>query len=105
VDEIVNTIRGIGEKVEEPMIEKKVLSSPPLIFDVKVSTIEEMNYMETNDGWVAWDSHCIWDEEKKKKIHHRRKKISKNKRRQKDTNTMIVPFMNQTQKNHNSWER
>jgi hypothetical protein len=50
VHEILNTIRGFGEKVEEPMIEKKVLSSPPLIFDVKVSTIEEMNDMETNDG-------------------------------------------------------
>jgi hypothetical protein len=43
VDEIVNTIRGISEKVEEPMIVQKVLRSLPLSFDaIKVSTIEEI---------------------------------------------------------------
>ena len=40
VDEIFNTIRGIGEKVEESMIVQKVLRSLPLIFDAKVSSIE-----------------------------------------------------------------
>jgi hypothetical protein len=42
VDEIFNTIKGLGEKVEEPMIVQKVLRSLPLIFDAKVSSIEEM---------------------------------------------------------------
>jgi hypothetical protein len=46
VDEIVNTIRGLGEKVEEPMIVQKVLRSLPLIFDAKVSSIEEMKDLE-----------------------------------------------------------
>jgi uncharacterized lipoprotein YehR (DUF1307 family) len=36
VDEIVNTIRGLGETVEESMIVQKVLRSLPLIFDAKV---------------------------------------------------------------------
>jgi hypothetical protein len=42
VDEIVNTIKGLGEKVEEPMIVQKVIRSLPLRFDAKVSSIEEM---------------------------------------------------------------
>ena len=42
VDEIVNTIIGLGETVTEPMIVQKVLRSLPLIFDAKVSTIEEI---------------------------------------------------------------
>jgi hypothetical protein len=46
VDEIVNTIRGLGEKVEEPMIVQKVLRSLPLRFDSKVSVIEEMKDLE-----------------------------------------------------------
>jgi hypothetical protein len=47
VDEIVNTIRGLGEKVEEPMIVQNVLRSLPLIFDAKVSTIEEMKDLDS----------------------------------------------------------
>jgi hypothetical protein len=46
VDEIVNTIRGLSEKVEKPMIVKKVLRSLLLIFDAKVFSIEEMKDME-----------------------------------------------------------
>jgi hypothetical protein len=46
VDEILNTIRGLGEKVEEPMTVQKVLMSLPLRFDAKVSTIEEMKDLE-----------------------------------------------------------
>ena len=41
VDEIFNTIRGLGEMVEEPMILQKVLRSLPLIFDAKVYVVEE----------------------------------------------------------------
>jgi hypothetical protein len=41
VDEIVNTIRGLGEKVEEPMIVQKVLRSLPLRFDAKVSPLKK----------------------------------------------------------------
>jgi hypothetical protein len=40
VDEIINTIIGIGEKVEESMIVQKVLRSLPLIVDAKVFSIE-----------------------------------------------------------------
>jgi hypothetical protein len=47
VDEIVNTIRGIGEKVEEPMIVKNVLRSLPLMFDAKFYAIEEMKDLDS----------------------------------------------------------
>jgi hypothetical protein len=42
VDEIVDTIRGLGETIEEPMIVQKVLTSLPLRFSSKVSSIEKM---------------------------------------------------------------
>jgi hypothetical protein len=41
VDEIVNTIRGLGEMVEESMIVQKVLRSLPLRFDAKVSLLKK----------------------------------------------------------------
>jgi hypothetical protein len=47
VDEIVNTIRGLGEKVEELMIVQKVLRSLPLIFDANFSSIEEMKDLDS----------------------------------------------------------
>jgi hypothetical protein len=40
VDEIVNTIRGLSEKVEEPMIMENVLRYIPLIFYAKFYVIE-----------------------------------------------------------------
>ncbi|KAH9296039.1 hypothetical protein KI387_039627, partial [Taxus chinensis] len=46
VDEIVNTIRGLGEKVEESEIVQKVLRSLPVRFDAKVSAIEEMKNLD-----------------------------------------------------------
>lgn len=41
VDEIVNKIRGLGEKFEEAVIVQKVLRSLPLRFNSKVLVIEE----------------------------------------------------------------
>ena len=46
MDGIFNTIRGLGEKVEELIIVQKVLRSLPLIFNLKVSTIEEMKDLD-----------------------------------------------------------
>ena len=39
VDEIVNTIRGLGEKVENTKHVKNILISLPMIFDSKVSSL------------------------------------------------------------------
>lgn len=41
VDEIVNTMRGLGEKVENPTLVQKILISLPMRFDSKVSSLEE----------------------------------------------------------------
>ena len=46
MDGIFNTIRGLGEKVEELIIVQKVLRSLPLIFNLKVSAIEEMKDLD-----------------------------------------------------------
>jgi hypothetical protein len=46
VDEIVKIVKGIGEKLEEPMIVQKVLRSLPLIFNAKVSVVEEMKDLD-----------------------------------------------------------
>ncbi|XP_059078228.1 uncharacterized protein LOC131876769 [Cryptomeria japonica] len=42
VDEIVNSLKGLGEKIEDKTIVPKILRSLLLRFDAKVSTIEEM---------------------------------------------------------------
>ena len=41
VDEIVNTMRGLGEKIENPALVQKILRSLPMRFDSKVSSLEE----------------------------------------------------------------
>ena len=47
VDEIVNIIKGLGEKVEEPIIVQKILRSLPMRFDCKISAIEERSNLNT----------------------------------------------------------
>jgi hypothetical protein len=46
VDEIVNTIKGLGEEVKETIIVKKVLRSLPSRFDPKISSIEEIEDLD-----------------------------------------------------------
>ena len=46
VDEIVNTMRGLGEKVENIVLVQKILRSLPVRFDSKVSSIEERQDLE-----------------------------------------------------------
>ena len=41
VDEIMNIIRGLGERIEESDIVQKILRSLPMRFDSKISAIEE----------------------------------------------------------------
>ena len=47
VDEIVNIIKGLGEKIEELVIVQKILRSLPMRFDSKISAIEERTNLET----------------------------------------------------------
>ena len=47
VDEIVNIIKGLGEKVEEPIIVQKILRSLPMRFDSKIFAIEERSDLTT----------------------------------------------------------
>ena len=47
VDEIVNIIKGLGGKAEEPVIVQKILRSLPMRFNSKISTIEERSDLNT----------------------------------------------------------
>ena len=47
VDEIVNIIRGLGERIEESVIVQKILRSLPMRFDSKISSIEERSDLDT----------------------------------------------------------
>ena len=47
VDEIVNIIKGLGEKVGEPVIVQKIPRSLPTRFDSKISAIEERSDLDT----------------------------------------------------------
>ena len=45
--EIVNIIKGLGEKVDEQVIVQKILRSLPMRFDSKISVIEERSDLNT----------------------------------------------------------
>jgi len=45
VDDVVNTMRGLGEKMKIKKVVRKILRSLPMRFDAKVSTIEEVKDM------------------------------------------------------------
>jgi hypothetical protein len=47
VDETVNAIRGLGEEVDDSVIVQKELISLPMIFDPKVSTLEERTDLDS----------------------------------------------------------
>jgi hypothetical protein len=47
VDETMNEIIGLGEEIEESMIVQKVLRSLTMIFDPKISTLQERSYLNS----------------------------------------------------------
>jgi hypothetical protein len=47
VNEIVNAIKGLGEKIKEPIIVQNLLRSLPMRFDPKVSALEERENLAT----------------------------------------------------------
>jgi hypothetical protein len=47
VDETMNTIRGLGEEVDESVVIQKVLRSLPIRFDPKISSLEERTYLDS----------------------------------------------------------
>ena len=48
-EELVNAMKALGEKIEEPSLVQKILRSLPDRFNLKVSTIEELNDLKTFD--------------------------------------------------------
>ena len=47
IDEVVNTMRGLGEKVKDVDIVQKVLRSLPVRFNSKISALEETTGIST----------------------------------------------------------
>jgi hypothetical protein len=47
VEELVNAMKALGEKIEEPSLVKKILRSLPDRFNPKISAIEELNDLKT----------------------------------------------------------
>jgi hypothetical protein len=47
VDEVVNSIRELGEEIIDKPIVKKILRSLPMIYDAKISTIEDRPDLDT----------------------------------------------------------
>jgi len=47
IDEVVNTMRGLGETIENAIIVQKVLRSLPVRFDPKISALEERTDIAT----------------------------------------------------------
>lgn len=47
VDNIVNTMRGLGEKMKDEKVIQKILRFLPMRFYVKVSTIREAKDLKT----------------------------------------------------------
>ena len=42
VDKVVNTIKGLGLEFDDSVVVQKVLRSLPMIFDPKISSLEEI---------------------------------------------------------------
>jgi hypothetical protein len=47
IDEVVNDIKGLGDEIKELVVVKKELRSLPMIFDSKISTLEERVDLDT----------------------------------------------------------
>jgi len=46
IDEVVNTIKGLGEEMDEQIVVQKVLRILPMRFNPKVSAIEETSDLD-----------------------------------------------------------
>ena len=46
VEEVVNTIRGLGEEVKETIVVQRILRSLPSKFNPKVSTVEDIDTLD-----------------------------------------------------------
>lgn len=85
VDEIVNTIKNLGEKIEESIVVQKTLRSLPLCFDAKVAAIEEMKDFdkltvdELHGILTAYEMRTIPDQSTKKEVAFKVSKKGKDK--------------------------
>lgn len=85
VNEIVNSIRGLGEKIEDSIIVKKVLCSLPDKYNSKVSTIKEAKDMNTfsmdelHESLTAYEMRIAKEKPSDKEAAFKAKQIAKEK--------------------------
>ena len=60
IDELMNTIRGLGENIEQKVIDKKsVKNSTKKIQSKGVCHRRNKKHQEVDDGWPALNSHSL----------------------------------------------
>jgi hypothetical protein len=90
VDETVNAIIGLGEEIKESVIIQKVLRSLPMIFDPKISTLEERSDLnsismdELHGIFTAYEMRIEQENPDIKEAAFKTSKKSKKKGRQKE---------------------
>ena len=100
VAEVVNSLKGLEENIEERTTVQKVLRSLPDIFDCKISAIEEMKDLDT----LKMDKlHGILISYEMRKGNPSSKdatfKASKSKRENDGIPTMMTPMLNPNLRN------
>jgi hypothetical protein len=89
VDEIVNEIIGLGEEIKESVIVQKVLRSLSMIFDPRISTLEERSDLnsismdELHGIFTAYEMRTEQENLYIKEAAFKESKKSKQKRRKK----------------------
>jgi hypothetical protein len=90
VDETVNAIIGLGEDIEESVIVQKVLRSLPMIFDPKISTLEEISDLnsismdELHGIFIAYDMRTEQENPNVKEAGFKASKRSKKKKKEQE---------------------
>lgn len=98
VDEVVNTIRGLGEKIEESVVVKKVFRSLALRFDAKVYVLEDTKDLhsltmdELQKNLTTYEMRTVNENTSRKKETFKASKGTKNK----NINLMMMNQMKKT---------
>jgi hypothetical protein len=109
VDEVVNSIRGLGEELDQSLIVQKVLRSLLLKYDAKVSAIEEtrdlteMTMDELHGSLIAYE---IRIGTKSDRPHNEEtfKSIKKTKDKDNDLDGEIAKFVRRFQKGNGRYK-
>jgi hypothetical protein len=104
VDEVVNTIKGLGEEMKEPIIVQKVLRSLPMRFDPKISALEERTDLDTlsmdelHGILTAYEMRIEQENPVTKEATFKASKKTKKKRRKSQSQIVVATMIQKTMK-------